>query len=218
MPDYQAAAQLVAARDAHRRGDTARAIRLAEQVAFAATEPSLRATAMLQLTGWLREQGDAQSARLFLNGAENTLGEHFVGGDTLMILYAMMTMEKGMLASLSGDLHKALYLMDYAESMANHSEKARDTVLSTVLRNRATLELEAGDPEVAQSTIEEALELDKANGDISHQVGGRNLLGRIYRELGDGAAARKQFTVAYHLATANGLVKAAAEAKAQLDS
>jgi hypothetical protein len=59
-------------------------------------------------------------------------------------------------------------------------------------------------------------EFDQANGDIPNLIHDRGLFGRIHWALGNEQAARRDFAVAYHLATANGLVKLAAEASANL--
>lgn len=112
MRNHEAAALLVAARDAHRRGDDARAIDLAERVALSTSGPALRVAAMLQLAGWVRERGDVTYARACLTDAQEVLTNAYsIKGDLLMSLYAMLTMEKGLLAYLAGDLDSALDLL-----------------------------------------------------------------------------------------------------------
>ena len=169
--------------------------------------------AMIQKAGWLREAGQAAQASEVLSAAEEELQKRAPGGGGFE--WSSLRLEQAHLAQLRGDLTAAESLLTKAEALARES-KAADIQLPDVYANQASLYLDQGRIGEAQDVLFKALEIDRRIGNHRSVANDLNMLGLVYKQLGDTETARAYFEQSFGVASENGLMKEAVDAMSNL--
>jgi CHAT domain-containing protein/Tfp pilus assembly protein PilF len=200
---------------AHAGGDTGLALQLLEQAieAAPADESGRRLFAVMQKAGWLRESGAHAEALALLDAVSHELQRLPVDGHETE--WAAVRMEQGLHARDGGDFAAAERLLIEGEAFAEKSP-ARELQLPEMYANRASVYLEQGRFSDAQDLLLKALDVDQKLGNSRSESNDLNMLGLVYRGLGDDETARAYLTKAFEVAIESGLMHEAIEAMSNL--
>ena len=201
------------ANDVYLDGNIGQAVRILDQaIAAAPKDRRILVTLLAQKAGWLRESGHPeQSAQALAEAIRELEGLPRAGNE---IRYGFVRMEQGMAANQRGDLADAGALLAEAAELARQSE---DTdLLTDVFANQAALYIDQGRLSEAQDVLYAALEADQRTGNERAESNDLNMLGQLYKQLGDAATAQVYLRKAYEVARAARLPREASAAVTNL--
>ncbi|MEU4615246.1 CHAT domain-containing protein [Streptomyces umbrinus] len=206
---------MVQAQALYDRGRAREALQVLDAAIARIPAGRVRTLLVLQKAGWLRETGDVQAALSLLEQTEAALARQ--PRDQRRYECVSIALERAVIARQQGDLGAAEELLRRAEAEARElPPDEQDSALPDVLANLGSVLNDAGRFSAAQEVILEALELDRRAGNDSSEVHDLNLLGMIYKQLGDIDTARAYFEQSLVLARERLLDKRANDAASNL--
>jgi CHAT domain-containing protein/Flp pilus assembly protein TadD len=206
---------LIKATATYQSNDARRAFELLDEAIakVPAADAADRASMLVQKAGWLRESGYPQRAAETLSVAARELDRlPTVGHETA---WSSLRMEEGRAAEARGDFNAADSSLAEAEVLARNSPDC-DLILPDVFANQASVFLSQGRFSDAQNTLLAALEIDQRVGNRRNESNDLNMLGLIYKNLGDLDTARAYLTKAFDVAYQSGLAREALHAMSNL--
>ena len=214
--DQESQDLFVQADRAYLGGNIGRALEVLDQALAAAPEGDpMRAFLLVQKVGWLRESGHPEESAETLAEVTRELEQLPPAGNETQ--WSSVRMEQGMAAHKRGDFTDADTLLAEAEELAKESP-ARDLILTDVFANQASLYLDQGRLSDAQNALHAALEIDHRVGNKRSESNDLNMLGMVYKSLGDPGTAQAYLRKAFEVAYEAGLPGEAADAMANLAS
>lgn len=206
----------VQASDAYLGGNIGRAVEiLDEAIAAAPGGDPILAFLLVQKVGWLRESGHPEESAEALAGVTRELERLPRAGNETQ--WASVRMEQGMAAHKRGDFTGAEALLAEAQELAKESP-ARDLILTDVFANQASLYLDQGRLSDAQNALYAALEIDQRVGNKRSESNDLNMLGLVYKQLGDPDTGQVYLRKAFEVAYQAGLPREATDAMSNLAS
>jgi CHAT domain-containing protein/Tfp pilus assembly protein PilF len=204
----------IQANQAYLGGNIGQALEVLDQALVVAPEGDPIMTFLLvQKVGWLRESGHPEESAKALAEVTRELEQLSAAGNETQ--WSSVRMEQGMAAHKRGDFTGAEALLAEAADLAKQSP-ARDLILTDVFANQASLYLDQGRLSDAQNALHAALEIDHRVGNKRSESNDLNMLGMVYKSLGDRDTAQVYLRNAFEVAYQAGLPGEAADAMANL--
>ncbi len=206
----------VQASHAYLGGNIGQAVEILDRAITAAPagDPIL-AFLLVQKVGWLRESGHPEESAKALAEVTRELERLPRAGNETQ--WASVRMEQGMAAHKRGDFTGAETLLAEARELAEESP-ARDLILTDVFANQASLYLDQGRLSDAQNALYAALEIDQRVGNKRSESNDLNMLGLVYKQLGDPDTGQVYLRKAFEVAYQAGLPREATDAMTNLAS
>lgn len=169
---------------------------------------------LLQKSGWLREMGNVEEGLKSLKQAE-ALFESLDYNET-NIEFCFLRLEQGTYQKKvlgNSELAEKYYL---EAKVAAEKHELGDFVMSDILANLSTLYLTQSRLKDAQPIIKKAIEIDKKLKDPHKLAGDLNILGMLYKDLGDNELEKEYHIEALKTAIESNCAKEAADALCHL--
>jgi tetratricopeptide (TPR) repeat protein len=203
------------ATDAYESGDSKRALELLGEAIgkVPADETALRANLLLQKAAWLRESGYAGEATDALAVAARAVERLPLPGNETE--WSWLRVEEGICAIQRGDLKSADALTAEAARLVEHSP-ARDVLRTDIYAAQATLLMDRGRLGEARDVLLTALSIDQRVGNRRSESNDLNMLGLVFKLLGDDTTAQDYLRKAFMMAYEAGLIREAVDAMSNL--